>query len=275
MELEKKIISCYRKFLGRDPDPDGLLYFINEIKEGRIKINDLQTIFTNSKEFKKNKKAYSQYWKSSSFEHAKKLILSPDGSTPTNEKFNNAGQFDAEFISDYVKKDYEIVDYGCGIGRVAKFLSKKVRVINAIDISTEMLDHAKKFCKECKNINFIPTSGIRIPLEDKSVDFIYSIITLQHVEKEDAFLILREFNRILKNKRKIYVTFPDLTSETYWKGFEHYALNPNTRNFARARMYTLPEVEIMVTKAGFNIIDIPSNKTNVKQANIRIVAEKI
>lgn len=272
-EIEEYVTSCYRKFLNREPDEGGFRYYVSNIRNGLIKIKDLPSIFEKSEEYgSKNK--YANWWKAKTFDDAKKLILSPDGSTPSTELFADTGRSNTESLLAFVNNNAQVLDYGCGVGRVAKFLSNHVKQIYAIDISEEMIKLGKEFCKDCTNVRFILTNGIKIPLDNSTIDFAYSILTLQHVEKEDAFLILREINRTLKKGAKFYVTFPDITSEAYWSGFENYAFNLNLRIDGRARMYTVPEVEIMMKKSGFNILSIPSHSTNQKESNIVVIAEK-
>ncbi len=273
-KIEDYVVSCYRKFLGREPDTSGLDYYTTSIRNGLIKMKDLPSIFEKSEEHMKRKE-YANWWKAETFEDAKKLILSPDGSVPSTELFSQAGQNNAKTILSFINKDSVILDYGCGVGRVAKFLSPHVKQIRAIDISREMIKLGKEFCKECNNIEFILTDGVKMPLDDSSIDFAYSILTLQHVEREDAYLILRDINRVLKEGGKFYVTFPDITSEAYWNGFESYAFNLPLRISGRARMYTVPEVEIMMKKAGFKIISIPSHSNEIKESNIVVIAEKL
>lgn len=274
-KIEEFVKNCYRKYLGREPDDSGFGYYVSKVRNGEIKLNDLPSLFEKSEEFMARKIDYSKWWKTRSFEDAKKLILSPDGSTPTTEFFTQAGRSTADYLQSFVDKNSEVVDYGCGVGRVARFLSPHAKLLHGVDISPEMIKLAKEFCKDCNNIDFVQTNGIKIPLEDSSIDFVYSILTLQHVEREDAYLILRELNRILKTGGKIYLTFPDITSEEYWVGFENYAFHSHMRISGRARMYTVPEVEMMLRKSGFQVIEIPSHIGTKKEGNIRVIAEKI
>ena len=280
-DTENFVYKCYKAILGREPDDTGFKGYVKAVREGRIGIKDLPHLFIESQEFKeKIHSGYGNLWKPKTFEHAKQLILSSDGSTPTTDFFEGAGKLDGEILSSFVNENFQIVDYGCGVGRVAKFLSKKVKAVYGIDVSKQMLNLAKDFCKECSNIEFLKSDGIKIPLENDSIDFVYSLLVLQHVEKEDAYLILKEMNRILKSGCKIYLSFPDLTSEAYWKNFEGYANNPQTRSPAKARMYTIPEVKIMMEKVGFKILEITDHNskestiTKIIDDNIRVIATK-
>jgi len=278
-EYEKIVINAYKNILKRTPDSGGLENYVNAMKKG-MKIKELETMLIQSKEHQ-SKISYNETWKAESFEEAKMLILSADGETPTTEYFSKSGKLESDYLESFVNQDDQILDYGCGIGRVAKFMSKNVKNLYAVDISKEMIAFAKKFCKECKNIEYQNTKGTIIELKDNSIDFIYTLLTLQHVEKEDAYLIIKEMNRILKNNKIIYATFPDFTSESYWKHFDGYVHNQHTRTFTRTRFFTKAEVCTLLEHAGFKILEISDHSskhvklTKIIDDNIRVVAQKV
>jgi len=216
---------------------------------------------------------YVDSWKPTSSEIARKQILS---GTDSYEVFVKSGIEGAKFISRYLKKEFEVLDYGCGIGRIAKPLSNYVNKIYGVDISKEMLTFAKDFCKDCNNIHFKHTEGTTIPLENSTIDFAYSILTLQHVEREDAFLILQEMNRVLKNHAKLYITLQNILSEEIWNTFQKLATERKHRVPHRVRMYTFSEAEMFLSKAGFRIVEkISHPDSDGEESNLLILAEKV
>lgn len=56
-------------------------------------------------------------------------------------------------------KDRDVLDIGCGIGRIEKAVAGKVRRITGIDISAEMIGEAQRRCAGLSNVIFLPTSG--------------------------------------------------------------------------------------------------------------------
>ena len=214
---------------------------------------------------------YVDSWRVNTFDAAQKAILS---TCESFEEFEASGISNSNFLSEFVENNFEVVDYGCGIGRVAKFLSSKVRLLHGIDISPEMLEYARQYCKDCKNIKFTLTDSTKIPLKDSSIDFAYSLLTLQHLEKEDALLVLKELYRVLKDNSKIFLTFPDLASEHNWHTFEKFATNTNTRVPHRMRMYTISEVEIVIERLGFKLISFSKNRVQKNDQNIEVLAMK-
>jgi ubiquinone/menaquinone biosynthesis C-methylase UbiE len=121
-----------------------------------------------------------------------------------------------------------------------------------------MLAFARRRLADVPNVRFALGSGTALPEEipEASVDFAYSLLTLQHVEREDAFMLLRDLRRVLRRGAKAHFTFPNLLSETYLGHFVQYAEGGEVRNPARVRFYTPQEVERILPAAGFDVARI-------------------
>lgn len=74
-------------------------------------------------------------------------------------------------------------------------------------ISSEQLDYIK-FCQK-NNIRFANATK-NIPLQDKSVEVLYSSHMLEHLDKNEAGLFLKEAIRVLQNGGIIRLCLPDL-----------------------------------------------------------------
>jgi ubiquinone/menaquinone biosynthesis C-methylase UbiE len=129
-----------------------------------------------------------------------------------------------------------------------------------------MLTMAAERLADIPNVRYARCADTRIPeIDEGSVDFVYSVLVLQHLEREDAFLMLREIRRILRPGGTAYLTFPNLLHDVYLSSFVTYAESGEAAtNPARARVYTPQEVERLLPAAGLSI----SNLT----ADIEIVA---
>ena len=69
-------------------------------------------------------------------------------------------------------------------------------------------------------MRFARCDGTSVPaVPDDAVDVAYSLLTLQHVEREDAFALLRELRRVVRPGGRLYLTFPNLLSDTYLDAF--------------------------------------------------------
>lgn len=77
-------------------------------------------------------------------------------------------------------------DLGCGSGRWAKLVAPKVGLLHCIDPSISALNIAKKNLEDNSNCKFYNESVDSIPLEDKSMDFGYSLGVLHHIPDTEA-----------------------------------------------------------------------------------------
>ena len=100
----------------------------------------------------------------------------------TNEQLDY--QFNWYFnIVDWTKipKDAKCFDMGCGSGRWAQKVAKRVGKLTCIDGSAKALEIAKHNLKDLDNCKFYEASFGSMPLEDNSMDFGYSLGVLHHI----------------------------------------------------------------------------------------------
>ena len=120
-----------------------------------------------------------------------------------------------------------------------------------------MLHYARQRMVGTTNVRYARCRGTTIPdIPTGAIDFAYSLLTLQHVEREDAFLLLRELGRVVRPGGTIHVTFPNLLSDTYLAAFVAYAEEGRSTSRARARFYTPQEVERILPAAGLVVSEI-------------------
>jgi len=170
------------------------------------------------------------------------------------EAFEAAGRDDAERLGRFIEPTDNVVDLGCGIGRVTLYVAPLCREIWAVDVSETMLRFGRERLADLPNVRFLLGRGTALPeLETGSIDFAYSLLTLQHVEREHAFKLLRELRRVLRDGGRAFLTFPNLLSDEYLRAFLHYVEVDEVSNPARARFYTPQEVERLLPAAGFEI----------------------
>ena len=191
---------------------------------------------------------YGALWDPPATADAMSLILN----TTDVEAFETTGRADAERLAVHVPSGGTALDLGCGIGRVARYLAPHCGLLWAVDASPRMLELAGERLAALTNVRYARCVDTRVPdVPDSSVDLAYALLVLQHLEREDAFLLLEELRRVLKPGGRLVVTFPNLLSDTYLDAFLHYARNGEVANPARARMYTPEEVARLLPAAGF------------------------
>ena len=148
---------------------------------------------------------YEQYWNPSSDEIAREVILTGESST---DCFEAAGQMDAERIQALVPdKSSVLLDYGCGIGRITKHLTGYSQIYG-VDVSQRMLNLARQRIPD-SHVTFLKTDGRQIPVPENSIDFLYSLLVLQHLDRGDAWRVVGDCYRVLKPSGRCYLQFPE------------------------------------------------------------------
>ena len=176
--------------------------------------------------------------------------------TTDPEAFERSGEEQFEKLRPWVPPTGVVLDFGCGIGRVARYVAPHCRELWAVDSSPVMLDLARKRLAALGNVRYARCPGTTIPLADESVDLAYSVLTLQHVEREHAFSLLRELRRTTRRGGAVYLTFPNLLSDEYLASFVTYVDTGEVANPRRARFYTREEVERLLPAAGLRIEEL-------------------
>ncbi len=99
------------------------------------------------------------------------------------------------------------LDFGCGIGRLSFPLSKIFNHVIGLDISKNMIEIANenKIKKNIENVNFVANLNNKLNFfKTNSIDFIVSLITLQHCPKVLQKSYIEEFCRVVKPKGLLY-----------------------------------------------------------------------
>ena len=87
-------------------------------------------------------------------------------------------------------------DIGCGSGRWAEEVCKRVGILHLIDPSHEALSVAKKKLGDVPNVTFEEASVGKLPFADNSLDFAYCLGVLHHIPDTQAGI--REISSKLK-----------------------------------------------------------------------------
>ena len=197
---------------------------------------------------------YGDLWQPDDEKQAMQLVLNETDP----DLFEASGRRQAEdLLCPRIRRTDVVMDLGCGIGRVARYVARCCGTLWAVDASERMLSLARERLEGLPNISFARSEGTGIPsIERGSVDFVYSILTLRHLEREDAFLLLRDVHRVLRPGGSAFFTFPNLLSDVYLNAFLDYAEGGEVGNPARARFYTPEEVRRVLPAAGFDLINL-------------------
>lgn len=123
---------------------------------------------------------------------------------PDLEGFFALGEHFAQVLADPVLAGVargRALDLGSGRGRVTRALARRFEEVVAVDVSAEMVRRAEALHPKAEfpNVSFHATDGVHLPLEDESVDFVFSYEVFQHLPSRDVMCgNLLEVARVLR-----------------------------------------------------------------------------
>jgi len=149
------------------------------------------------------------------------------------------------FIKDMLDGNHNIAaaDIGCGAGRYSlQFLQHLgLHHLACIDVNESMLEQVSKILGEAGLSNFstIESAAEHIPLEDNSLDYIFSFNAIHHF---DFVAFMQEATRIVRDRGSIiiYTRLRRQNEENIWgKHFPLFLVKEN-------RLYEMDELEQMI-----------------------------
>lgn len=90
------------------------------------------------------------------------------------------------------------LDFGCGVGRLTQPLAAHFEKVDGVDIAPSMIELARTYNRHGDRVEYHLNASDNLELfADGTFDFIYSNITLQHMESRHSKRYLEEFLRLL------------------------------------------------------------------------------
>jgi len=201
----------------------------------------------------------------------------------------------------YAKDNQNIMDFGCGNGRLIEiFKGKKINYFG-LDISEGLLDITRKKYSEnlpegIRKAEYIVTEGLDMPFPGETFDAIYSIAAFHHIPS--VYLrkkLLKEFHRVLKPHGKIILTNWNLWQASLKSSIYKYGIKKilglskmdfkdvlvswkNQRGEIMAKRYyhafTESELKNLVIGSGFKVLEQGYFGGKNDKYNLYIIAEK-
>ena len=120
------------------------------------------------------------------------------------DEFLGTGEADVAWVMNNIRslginlRHSKALDFGCGVGRLTQALANHFEEVCGVDIAPSMIRLAKRYNRHGEKCRFYVNDRADLRLfDDATFDFIYSLITLQHMEPQYAKAYLREFSRLL------------------------------------------------------------------------------
>jgi ubiquinone/menaquinone biosynthesis C-methylase UbiE len=126
-------------------------------------------------------------------------------------EFHSGQLMYAEHVTRYIcaqdfVKGKVVLDIASGSGYGTQILAETAKRVYGVDVDADAVKYAKDKYGQ-KNIEFKKGDGLRIPLEDKSVDVVVTFETIEHIEDYRTFL--SEVKRVLRDDGTALISTPN------------------------------------------------------------------
>lgn len=169
-----------------------------------------------------------QLWEDLAKKNARYYINSDKGKGITEEEFRESGKTD---FHEYILNDPsiplggELLEIGCGNGRMTEFIAPHFDTVIGVDISGEMINQGLERLKAFRNVILYETDGEHFPIENDSMDVVFSYIVFQHFKtKKMVENNFKEVYRVLKlgGIFKVRLRTDELPSlDPWWSGVSY------------------------------------------------------
>lgn len=98
-----------------------------------------------------------------------------------------------------------LLDVGCGTGRDARAFTTVIPTVIGIDLSAGLLSAARSVAADA---HFLRADMRQLPLRDDTIDAVWSMASIVHLESNEAAAALREIRRVLRNNGGLLLSVP-------------------------------------------------------------------
>jgi len=133
------------------------------------------------------------------------------------------------------------LEIGCGMGRVMIPVSRHCAEVIGIDISPQMVEHSRTFLRDHPHIRVLLGDGSQLPIPDRSVQLVYSVICFQHIPDRAVIQsYLREAYRVLSSgglvrAQTLHTAASPPVSQSYaGNGYTYDSLSSFAADFSQA-----------------------------------------
>jgi ubiquinone/menaquinone biosynthesis C-methylase UbiE len=110
-----------------------------------------------------------------------------------------------------------VVDAACGEGYGSALLARSAASVTGADISAEAIAHARAAYAGVANLAFVAAPCTKLPLADASADLFVSFETVEHIDRQEAFL--DEAARVLAPDGLLLLSCPNKREYSDRRGF--------------------------------------------------------
>ncbi len=215
-------------------------------------------------------------WDEAAKDDALWSVLSQAGKRQKSDEFFQTGVDEIEAIMGYLAglgigiPKNRALDFGCGPGRLSQALARHFDEVDGVDISPSMITLGNRFNRFAGTCRYhLNASDDLAIFPDETFDFVYSNITLQHMEPVYARRYLQEFFRLLRRDGVLIFQLPGRRTGALRRPKRLLPL-PVLAAYRRMRygdhpaasMHGIPREEVLrfCDENGARVIDVQSNQ---------------
>lgn len=168
--------------------------------------------------------------------------------------YDIVGRIEAEIlIRNGLRDGMRLADIGCGSGRGAVALARRLRIdYDGYDIIQALLEYARS--KTPDNYKFHMNRGVKIPAPDATFDYICAFSLFTHLLHEETFIYMRDCHRVLKKGGKLLFSFLEFRMAALWPIFEATVKQYEASTRPHLNMFLEREViEVFAARIGFKV----------------------
>lgn len=170
--------------------------------------------------------------------------------------YERIGDIASDIVIDAGARDgMAMLDFGCGSGRVASALSRKVSLGRYLgtDVVQALLDYAKT--KTPAHYVYRRETGFRFPAEDNAFDMAYAFSVFTHLLQTECYIYLLDMQRVLKPGGIAVISFLELRAPLHWPVFEHSAMRVKAGTSAHLDTFIeRGQFNVLAQKSGFDVL---------------------
>ena len=202
--------------------------------------------------------SYKDVWNDASSQRGTAMAMV--AGTEDTEDFVNSGELTAATLIEVlqIQPGDTVLEVGCGLGRIGKFIAPKCNRWIGSDISGNMLSRANEFLGGIENVELLELNqpGLQ-QFEDASIDKLYCSAVLMHLDEWDRYNYIAEAFRVLRPGGITYFDNINLMGDHGWHLFSELAkLDPASRPAAASKASTPDELLTYMSRAGFAEIEL-------------------
>ena len=148
-----------------------------------------------------------------------------------------------------------VLDFGCGSGRVAHALGKKLTLQKYLgtDVVELLLKYART--KTPKNYEFVRHQELSIPAKNAEFDFAFAFSVFTHLLQAEIYIYMQDIQRVLRPKGKFLFSFLEMTQLNNWSIFVDTVAATKRNTLPHLNMFlSRDQIEVMARESGFKVL---------------------